>query len=59
MLSCKQATQLMSQKMDRKLGLAERMRLKLHVMMCGGCRNFGKQMDFLRATLRRLPQRDD
>ncbi len=58
MLDCRQATQLMSQRMDRRLGLAERMGLKLHLMMCGGCRNFGRQMNFLRESLRRLPGRD-
>ena len=58
MLDCRQATALMSQRMDRKLGLAERMGLKLHLMMCGGCRNFGRQMNFLRESLRRLPGRD-
>jgi predicted anti-sigma-YlaC factor YlaD len=58
MLDCRQATKLMSQRMDRKLGLAERMGLKLHLMMCGGCRNFGRQMHFLRESLRRLPGRD-
>ena len=58
MLDCRQATALMSQRMDRRLGLAERMGLKLHLMMCGGCRNFGRQMNFLRESLRRLPGRD-
>lgn len=57
MLNCRRATELMSQRLDRKPGLAERMRLTLHLMTCGGCRNFGKQMQFLRESVRRLPGR--
>jgi predicted anti-sigma-YlaC factor YlaD len=58
MLNCRQATELMSQRMDRKLGLAERLSLRMHLMMCSGCRNFGRQMSFLRQALRRLPDEE-
>ena len=34
MLSCRQATRLMSEAQDRKLGLAEKMSLELHLAMC-------------------------
>ncbi len=48
MMNCKQATQLMSQELDRQLRWHERLALKLHVMMCDGCTNFRKQMVFIR-----------
>ena len=48
MLSCKQATRMMSEGQDRKLGMSERMALRLHLIICSGCRNFGSQMHSLR-----------
>jgi predicted anti-sigma-YlaC factor YlaD len=50
MLNCRAATQLLSEALDRELSLADRMNLKMHVMMCSGCRNFGQQMKVLRAA---------
>jgi predicted anti-sigma-YlaC factor YlaD len=57
MLNCKEATGLMSQKMDRNLGLGSRMSLRFHLMMCSGCRNFSKQMQFLRQASRTISRR--
>ncbi|KRH99917.1 zf-HC2 domain-containing protein [Curvibacter sp. PAE-UM] len=54
MLNCKQATQLMSEAQDRKLALGEQLPLRLHLFMCVGCRNYGRQLDFLRAATREL-----
>ncbi len=48
MMNCQQATRLMSDAQERKLSLKDRTALKMHVMMCSGCRNFGQQMDTLR-----------
>ena len=58
MLNCKKAAALMSQGMDRKLGLRQKMSLRFHLMMCSGCRNFSKQMEFLREGCRKFPQQD-
>lgn len=52
MLSCKDASRLMSEAQDRKLGLAERLQLDLHLALCKGCRNFNEQMAFLRKACR-------
>ncbi len=52
MLSCKDVTHLVSEAQDRKLGIAERMQLEMHLVICKGCANFRKQMDFLRAACR-------
>jgi len=48
MMNCQQATRLLSDAQERKLSLKERTVLKMHVMMCSGCRNFGEQMGVLR-----------
>ncbi len=48
MLSCKEATRLTSQAMERSLTLTERLSLKMHQMICVGCRRTEKQFRFLR-----------
>ena len=59
MLSCKDATRMMSEAQDRKLGAGERLQLEMHLALCRGCRNFRQQMEFLRAACRRLLGRDE
>jgi len=53
-LSCKEATKLLSQREDRKLALAERVALRLHLVICKGCRAVSAQIPFLRRALGRL-----
>jgi hypothetical protein len=53
MLTCKEVTHLLSEGQDRKLTVAERARLEMHLLVCSGCSRFRKQMDFLRAACRR------
>jgi len=53
MLNCKQATQMMSQGLDRRLGWRERLTLRLHLLICEGCRRTREQFEFLRAATRR------
>lgn len=48
MMNCKEATQLMSEKLDRPLGTKEKVALGFHMTMCVGCRNFANQMEELR-----------
>jgi hypothetical protein len=56
MLSCKQATQLVSQGLDRRLGLLERLALRLHLAICEGCTNFSRQMALLHKAMKRLAE---
>lgn len=44
---------LLSQAQERRLGLKERCGLKLHLLLCDGCTNFRRQLDFIRAAARR------
>ena len=48
MLNCMNVTRLYSESQERPLTVQERMSLQVHVMMCSGCRNFGKQMKTMR-----------
>ena len=52
MLNCYEATRLYSESQEQTLTLQERMSLKMHGMMCSGCRNFGLQMRTLRQVAR-------
>jgi len=56
MLKCQEVTRLYSEAQERRLTLTERAGLKLHVMMCEGCKNFGHQMLDLRRFARRYAQ---
>jgi hypothetical protein len=56
MLSCKEVSHLVSQGLDRRLGLWERLRLRLHLAICDGCTNFSRQMQFLRKAVSRLAE---
>lgn len=51
MMNCKHATKLMSQEKDSRLSFKQRVSLRFHMMMCSGCRNYNKQMDFIRKAM--------
>jgi hypothetical protein len=55
--SCKEVSHLVSQGLDRVLGLGERLRLRAHLAICNGCRNFRRQLEFLRTAVRKLESR--
>ena len=57
MLTCKQASALLSQSQDRPLGVFERLGLRLHLLLCDGCTNFRRQLALMRTAIRRY--RDD
>ena len=48
MLNCKETTALLSQGLDRPLQLGEKLNMQIHLATCEGCRNFKRQMAFLR-----------
>lgn len=59
MLSCKEASHLMSEALDRKLSWRESLGLKLHVSMCDGCANFQKQMSVIRHACKQMMEPHD
>lgn len=52
MLNCHEATRLLSEAQERPLKIGEKLSLKMHVMLCSGCRNFGRHMGVLRRIAR-------
>jgi len=58
-LSCKEASKLISEGMDRRLSVTERITLRLHVGICDACTRFTSQVDFLRRALKVYPGPDE
>ena len=56
-LSCKEATRLVSQGLDRKLGFGQRVALRVHLAICDGCTTFSKQAAFIRDAVKQLGSR--
>ena len=54
MLTCKDASQLMSQSLDRRLGLMEKAGLKLHLLICKSCLMVNKQLDFMHRICKQI-----
>lgn len=52
-LSCREASELISQAQDARLGPTQRLRLAIHLAACDYCRRFGRQLDVLRESMRR------
>jgi hypothetical protein len=57
-LSCKEASRLISEGMDRRLSVPERIKLRLHVSICDACTRFTSQVAFLRRALKAFPGPD-
>ncbi len=53
MIRCIEATQLLSEKLDRPLSKKEKVNLGIHTAMCPACRQFGKHMLILRDVSQR------
>ena len=51
MLSCKEATRLVSEGLDRELPFWRRMSLRLHVLMCRGCSRYARQITALNSLV--------
>ena len=51
--TCRETSALLSQAQDRSLTLFERIGLRLHLVACNGCREFGRQLAFMRAAVKR------
>jgi hypothetical protein len=45
---CRDAARMLSESMDRRLTLPERVGLRVHLLLCSLCRRYGRQLVFLR-----------
>lgn len=59
MLTCKDASHLVSHSQDRPLSFRERWGLRFHLWMCGNCRRFERQIALMRRLLRQSDPRTE
>ncbi|MFB9156380.1 zf-HC2 domain-containing protein [Chromobacterium violaceum] len=52
-LSCRAASRLISAGLDRPLSAMEHLKLRMHLFLCGNCRQFSLQLGALRNAARR------
>jgi hypothetical protein len=57
MQTCKDASRLITENLERLFGFWERWGLKLHLLMCVNCQRFERQMTLMRQALRMLGKR--
>ena len=54
MLTCKDASKLMSHSFDRRLGLMEKAGLRFHLLICKSCQLAYTQLDFLHQLCKQI-----
>jgi predicted anti-sigma-YlaC factor YlaD len=54
MTSCKEASRLASDALNRRLTLRERIALRTHLLICAACRRFEQQIAFLHDAASRM-----
>ncbi|MES2207702.1 MAG: zf-HC2 domain-containing protein [Pseudomonadota bacterium] len=59
MISCKVATHLLSEQLDRTLTIKEKWVLKFHLFICTGCTNFKSNINFLRKACKHITHHDN
>jgi hypothetical protein len=59
MYTCKEVTQLVLEKHERRLSWRERLGIRIHYLICNACRRFGQQMEFLRRATRRYAEQHE
>jgi len=59
MLTCRQATQLLSERLDRPLLFREQTNLQIHLLACRSCRRYGKQVKALSQLSKEFKKFDD
>ena len=52
-VSCREASRLLSRREERPLATVERIKLALHLRLCAACTRFARQLVFLRRALAR------
>jgi hypothetical protein len=59
MLTCREASRLISEGLDKKLSFADRVALRLHLTLCDACTRVKAQFEFMRRALKAYAGRDE
>jgi hypothetical protein len=51
MITCRHASRLLSNRLDRPLSWFERLILRVHLLLCASCRRFGRAIEWLHHIL--------
>lgn len=54
-LSCREASRLISESLDRELTRRERWSLRIHTLLCTACRSFARQTSMIREAIANMP----
>ena len=54
MLTCKTVSGKVSAAMDEPITLADKLRVRMHLLMCPACRRFEQQLQILRVAMQSL-----
>jgi len=54
MLTCKQASQIISKSLDNPLSLLERVTLKFHLFICNACTRFNQHLRLIKKAIERI-----
>ena len=57
-LNCEQASRLLSENQDVYLTWAEKLALRFHLLICGSCRRYHKQLGFMRKLFGALAKKE-
>ena len=57
--SCQRVAELASQRLDEPLGFLDRFRLRVHLYVCGNCRNVDQQLAEVHAMSAKLFSMED
>ena len=55
-IDCKEMSRLISESQELTLPAEQRIRMRLHLVICETCRNVIEQFDFLRRAMRQIDQ---
>lgn len=54
-LSCREASRLISESLDRDLTRREVWSLRLHTLLCSACQRFARQSEMIREAISQMP----
>lgn len=54
-LSCREASRLISESLDRELTRRERWSLRIHTLLCTACQRFAQQTKMIRDAIANMP----
>jgi predicted anti-sigma-YlaC factor YlaD len=58
-VDCREASRWLSRLLDEEVPIADRARLRLHLVMCDDCRHVEDQMRLIREVMRRAARGDE